>query len=79
MVPLRFYDFMGATKTDGLETRFFFCYVYIYIYIHVICFLSFFVCEDCKTKKKHIWSSGCLFFWNNQDQFCSGMNEFGLV
>ena len=43
------YDFMGATKTDGLETRFFL--LCIYIYIHVICFLSFFVCEDCKTKQ----------------------------
>lgn len=67
--------FYGCNKNRWFGNTFFFCY---YIYIHVICFLSFFVCEDCKTKQ-NIYGVLDVFFWNNQDQFCSGMNEFGLV
>lgn len=50
------------------------------IYIYTCDMLPVFFCLwRLQNQTKHIWSSGCLFFWNNQDQFCSGMNEFGLV
>lgn len=66
MVPLRF---MGATKTDGLETRFFFCYVYIYT-CDMLPVLFF--CGDCKTQKKTYMEFWMFFFGTIRTGFVVG-------